>query len=160
MRKTITDGPAAPLAPLATAGGWLDLEALCTVEVSSEDPAHPVEGALLGAEGRGWRAAAPGKQTLRLRFDAPQTIRRIVVEFVEPDAERTQEIVVACSRGADTTGMREVRRQRWTFSPSGSTRETEDWQVDLAGVDTLELVVIPDISGGEARASLAALRLA
>jgi len=40
------------------------------------------------------------------------------------------------------------------------TREFEDYAVDLAGVRALELRIVPDISGGDARASLAQLRLA
>jgi hypothetical protein len=39
-------------------------------------------------------------------------------------------------------------------------RELEDYTVDLVGLTWLELSIIPDISGGEARASLARLRLA
>ena len=37
---------------------------------------------------------------------------------------------------------------------------TEEYRVDLDGVTALELSVIPDISGGDARASLKQLRLA
>jgi len=142
---------------------WLDLDALCTVEISSEDPAHPVEQALIDRgdpAGDGWRAAAPGEQTLRLRFDAPQRIRRIVLRFVEREMERTQEISVSVVGTGDAAGVREVRRQRWNFSPGGSTEEIEDWQVALDGVTRLELVVVPDVNGGAARASLASLRLA
>jgi hypothetical protein len=144
-------------------GEWLDLDALCTVEVSSEDPAHPVEAALLDrgdAGGQGWRAAAPGGQTLRLRFDAPQRIRRIVLRFVESEIERTQEITVSAVGPGDPAGGREIRRQRWNFSPGGSTDETEDWQVALDGITRLDLLIVPDVSGGPARASLASLRLA
>ena len=43
----------------------------------------------------------------------------------------------------------------WTFSPDGATHETEDYQVDLWAVTALELTLTPDISGGDARASLA-----
>jgi len=38
--------------------------------------------------------------------------------------------------------------------------ELEDYVVDLDGLTMLELSIIPDISGGETRASLAQLRLA
>jgi hypothetical protein len=158
MRKQITG--AGPERPLAPQGGWLDLDALCTVEISSEDAAYPVEAALVGSSDKGWRAKTPGKQTLRLRFDAPQRIERVTLAFTETEVERTQEIALSCSTAADGTGMRELRRQRWNFSPSGSTQENEDWRVDVDGVVILELVIVPEVSGGEARASLAALRIA
>jgi hypothetical protein len=51
-------------------------------------------------------------------------------------------------------------RQQYNFSPPGMTREFEDYAVDLAGVTALELRIVPDISGGDARASVAQLRIA
>lgn len=51
-------------------------------------------------------------------------------------------------------------RQQWTFSPPGSVREVEDYVVELPGITVLELNIVPDIGGGEARASLESLRLA
>jgi hypothetical protein len=56
---------------------WLNLERLADVEVTSEDPAHPIESALLAGESLGWRAAEAGKQTIRLRFNQPSQLRRI-----------------------------------------------------------------------------------
>jgi hypothetical protein len=52
-----------------------------------------------------------------------------------------------------------MRVWQWNFSPSGSTRELEDYRVDLSGVTVLELHIVPDQRGGDARASLAELRL-
>jgi hypothetical protein len=54
---------------------------------------------------------------------------------------------------------REILRQQYTFSPPGATREVEDYTVNLDGVTALELTIVPDISGGDARASLISLRL-
>jgi hypothetical protein len=56
--------------------------------------------------------------------------------------------------------FQEIVRQQWNFSPHGATRDTEDHRVDLPAVTVLELSIIPDASGGNARASLAQLRLA
>lgn len=76
---------------------WLDIERLARVEITSEDPSHPVEQAL-GMGGRaGWRAGAPGPQTLRLRFDEPQRLERIRVHFQEAQHERHQELVLRWS---------------------------------------------------------------
>ena len=141
---------------------WLDLEHLAAVEVTSEDPSHPVEAALLrGADGSGggWRAAEPGEQTIRLVFDSPQRLRRIRVSFSESSAGRTQEFVLRWAPDP-AAPMRDVVRQQWTFSPWGATREVEDYRVELHEVGVLELSIAPEVSGGGAVASLEQLRLA
>ena len=138
---------------------WLDLEPLADVSTTSEDPAHPIESALLPGRGSGWRAAGPGKQTIRLLFTRPQRLKRIWLRFDEPNAERTQEYVLRWSAD-DGQSYREIVRQQWNFSPSGATSEIEDHRVDLAAVTTLELSIVPNKTGGDAVASLAELRLA
>jgi hypothetical protein len=50
-------------------------------------------------------------------------------------------------------------RQRWNFSPPNSIREVEEYHAQLSDVTVLELVIVPDISRGTARASLDSLRL-
>jgi len=137
---------------------WLTIDKLAEVEITSEDPAHPIESALQPSQS-GWRAAGPGKQTIRVIFDAPQTIHRILINFVEPSTERTQEFVLRWSPDAGQT-FREIIRQQWNFSPQGATSETEDLHRELHEVTVLELTIIPDISGGNALASLAQLRIA
>ncbi|MCS7466162.1 hypothetical protein NZK35_05675 [Stieleria sp. ICT_E10.1] len=139
--------------------GWLDLEQIADVDVTSEDPAQPIESALLPGRGSFWRAAEPGEQTIRLVFAGPQRIRRIALEFDEPQTERTQQFVLRWSSDGGQS-YRELVRQQWNFSPQGATQELEDYRVDLADVTTLELKIIPDITGGEARATLARWRLA
>src|SRR5262249_774488 len=47
-----------------------------------------------------------------------------------------------------------------TFSPPGTTREIEEYAAGLDGVTPLELRIVPDISGGNARASLERMQLA
>lgn len=137
---------------------WLDLERLANVEITSEDPAHPIEHALEG-EARGWRASTPGQQILRFLFSAPIDVRAIELQFDEEDDPRTQEFVL---RWSDDEGSsyREIVRQQYTFSPPGTTREVEHYAMDLHGVTALELRVVPDIAGGAARASLSSIRLA
>jgi hypothetical protein len=138
---------------------WLNVEELAAVEITSEDAAHPIESALLPGLASGWRAAGPGKQTIRLLFNHPQRLRRIWMKFVEPGAERTQEYVLRWSPDSGQS-FKEIVRQQWNFSPQGTTSETEDHHVDLSAVTVLELSIIPDISGGNAPASLAQLRVA
>lgn len=139
---------------------WLNLEALVVeVEVTSENPDHPVEAALIPGRKSGWRAAGAGTQTLRLVFEKPQALRRIRIDFIENEHERTQQHVLRWSPDGGHS-FQEIVRQQWNFSPNGSTLEAEDYRVQLSGVSVLELSIIPDISGGNALASLAALRLA
>ena len=61
--------------------GWLDLERAAVVEVTSEDNDFPVESALVFGETRGWRAAAPGTETIRLVFDQPQRLKQHITRF-------------------------------------------------------------------------------
>jgi len=138
---------------------WLNLEHLAEVEITSEDAAYPIESALVPDGRSGWRAAEPGMQTIRLLFSSPQQIRWIRLCFVEPSVQRTQEYVLRWSHDGGQS-FREIVRQQWNFNPDGASTETEDHRVELAGVTTLELVIIPNISGGNAVASLAQLRIA
>jgi hypothetical protein len=138
--------------------GRLDLDRLAVVEVTSEDKDYPVESALAAEEVRGWRAAASGTQTVRLIFDEPQRLTRIALVFEETEAERTQEFVLRWS-GDGGRSFREVVRQQWNFSPANTTREIEEYHVELSEVTVLELVIVPDISRGAARASLKSLRV-
>ena len=157
MRKRIITPFQQETAPSALE--WLNLEELAEVEITSEDPAHPIESALLPGRASGWRAAGPGEQKIRLLFAYPQRLRRIWLNFVETRTERTQEYVLRWSPD-DGQSFREIVRQQWNFSPQGATNETEDLHVELPAVTVLELSIIPDINGGDAFASLASLRLA
>lgn len=140
-------------------GGWLDLEALAQVELTSEAPDAPIEAALRPGSGPGWRAAAPGAQAIRLIFDRPQLLRRIQLVFHEEVQQRSQEFVLRWSPDGGRT-FQDLLRQQYTFSPPGTTRQLEDYNVNLAGVTVLVLEIVPDMGGGPAHASLAALRLA
>ena len=138
---------------------WLDLEELAQIEVSSEDPQHPVEGALVIGDDRGWRAGQAGPQTIRILFDRPVPVARMILSFIEPEVTRTQEFVIRWSADGGRS-FRDVVRQQWNFSPIGSAREGEDYRVELSDVTVLELTIVPDVSGGAARASLAQWRIA
>jgi hypothetical protein len=138
---------------------WLDLEALARVELTSEDPAHPIEAALLRDGEAGWRAAEPGEQRIRLCFHTPRRIGRIRLRFVETEASRTQEFTLRWSSGGGR-GFTDVLRQQYTFSPAGATSEVEELDVELDAVATLELTIDPDQGHGKAYASLAEWRVA
>ena len=153
MRKSI-------ITPVHSASPeWINLEEVAEVEITSEDFEHPIESALLPGHTQGWRAAGPGKQTIRLRFLPSQQLRRIRLIFVESGMARTQEYILRWSADGGIS-YHEIVRQQWNFSPEGATNETDDLHVDLSGVTVLELNIIPDISGGDACATLSQLRLA
>ena len=136
----------------------LDLDRVASVDVTSEEKDYGIEGALVSEEKRGWRAADSGTQTIRLLFDEPQRLRRISLLFEEDKLKRTQEFVLRCSSDGGRS-FREIVRQQWNFSPPETNRESEEFRVDLSDVAVLELIIVPDISGGTARASLKSLRL-
>ena len=157
MRKRIINQNLQNVSPVDQS--WLYLQRLAQVELTSEEAAHPIEAALTPSVGSGWRAAQAGEQTIRLLFDELQRVSRIQLLFHEDQQARTQEFVLRWSPDAGQS-YREVVRQQYNFSPPGMTREFEDYTVDLVGVTALELTIVPDISGGDARASLAQLRIA
>ena len=114
MRKRVTSPvpEAAPLDP-----EWLDLEQVAQVEVTSEDPAYPIEAALVPGVDSGWRAAQPGEQTIRLVFDRPQRVSRMWLLFIEPDTLRTHEFVFRCQLTATVAnrsgdGVQQLFRQQ------------------------------------------------
>jgi hypothetical protein len=157
MRKTIIH----PVSKYTSSSSqsWLDLERLTQVEITSEDAAYPIESALIPGRGPGWRAGQPGEQRLRIIFDHPLSLARIHLRFDEREQARTQEFDL-CWLAAGQGHSREIVRQQYTFSPPGTIEEVEDYQVELEEVTALELKIVPDISGGSARASLAQICLA
>jgi hypothetical protein len=156
MRKVIIDSAAEQAQ--AIEDGGLNLEESAQVEVTSESAEYPIESALIPNRGPGWRAGKPGEQTIRLIFDHPLRLRRIVLKFDEEQQARTQEFVLRWLPEGEKA-FREIVRQQYTFSPAGTTKEIEDYRVDLNAVTALELHIIPNISGGDAHASLTEMSL-
>jgi hypothetical protein len=157
MRKKISS-PLPAVIPRAGQESSIDLERLAQVELTSEDAVYPIESALIPGAGPGWRAAQPGQQAIRILFDEPQRLRRILLVFEERERARTQEFVLRWSADGGRT-YREIVRQQYSFSPPGTTREVENYTAELEGVNVLELTLIPDVGGGDSRASLTMMRL-
>ena len=137
MRKSIID-PATTHLEQRSEQEWLDLEQVAKVEVTSEDGNFPI--------------------VIRIIFDKPRPLRRIRLEFAEPEIERTQEFTLRWSAEPGRP-FREIVRQQWSFSPHGSTSEVEDYQVDLDNVRGLHLELKPDLTPGKAVATLAKWRM-
>jgi hypothetical protein len=156
MRKSLLErDPAQPGFQSDT--DWLDVEKLATVQVTSEDPAFPIES-VFGNNGS-WRGAKEGEQVIRLIFDEPQTLHRIWLRFSEAKIARTQQFTLRWAAPGRQT-FHEIARQQWNFSPDASTEEFEDYRVNLNEVTTLELTIQPEITAGKAVATLACWRIA
>jgi hypothetical protein len=141
--------------------GEIDIAAVATVLVTSEDAEHPIDHAFDDRRGQGgsrWVAGDLGDQTVVLAFDAPQAIRRVALEVEEPEVARTQELQSAISCDGGRT-YRELVRQEYNFSPPGTTFEREDWAVNAEGVTHLRLVIEPDKGGKPCRATITSLAL-
>jgi len=138
---------------------WLDLENLAEVELTSEDASHPIESALKPCEAAGWQASEFGQQTIRLLFDKPLRIRRIRLVFHEKEQDRTQEFVVRWSSNGGRS-YQEIVRQQYNFNVPDNVLEIEDYAVDLEALTALELIIVPDISGGRVHASVEQIYLA
>jgi hypothetical protein len=145
--------------PPETSEEWLKLEEIARVEVSSEDPQHPIESAFKPGESLGWRASQAGEQLIRLLFDEPKDLRRIWLRFSEPKVERTQQFTLRWTDG-QSGPFREIVRQQWNFNPRSSTMEVEDYKVDLRHVLALELTIDPDLGKNQAFATLTEWRVA
>jgi hypothetical protein len=142
---------------LSSPGAWLDIENTATAELSSEDPRHPFERALRPESANGWRASDPGPQLIRLRFDSPQSIRRIHLQFREEEVNRSQEIALFAT--SKTSPRKELVRQQWVFSPQGSNTEVEDYFFNLEGVVALELEIDPGRQNKQVFASLQSIQI-
>jgi len=139
----------------------LDVSSLATVLVTSESEDHPVDNAFDARGGPGgsrWVAGGQGEQAIILEFDAPQTIRRVLLEIEETETMRVQEIALSTSFDGGAS-YREVVRQEYVFSPPGTTFEREDWQLNADRVTHLRLRIKPDKGGAAGRAKLTSLVL-
>jgi hypothetical protein len=137
---------------------WMNIADIAAVEVTSEDPGHPIEHAIDQRSATGWRAGAPGPQLIRLVFGKRRGVQRIRLRF-QQTAARTHEFSLSWATAAGEP-LQTIVRQQWTFSPTGSTSECEEYNVDLDGVSILELAITPDIGDTEAIASVEELLVA
>ncbi len=156
MRKRVGNSGAG--ATDAGEGVWLDLESIAEVDVSSETPGHPVENALLPGRTGQWQAARTGAATITLRFDPPRTLTGTMLHFTEAEQERSQEW--ALSAVFTDGSRRELLRQGWNFSPSGSREQREQHVLNLPAIASLTLWIDPDRGRDRYPATLTAWRVA
>lgn len=154
MRKRILD-PSGTKTP----SRGIDVSTAATVLVTSESEDHPVENAFDDRQGRGgtyWMAGTEGEQTIILEFDEPTIVRRLTLEVEETEVSRTQEIDLAVSTDGGGS-YREVVRQEYNFSPSGTTFEREEWRLPEKRATHLRLRIRPDKGGKPCRAKVTSL---
>jgi hypothetical protein len=130
---------------------WLDLARYATFEVTSEEAASPLENALT-PDAKKWIASTPGEQIIRVTFDEPQTISKILLLFEETDTSRSQEFALSWLPDGQSS-WQQIVRQQFNFSPPNTTQERETFKLRLEKAKALELKIIPERSGG-GRASL------
>jgi hypothetical protein len=135
---------------------WRDLSQCAAFEVTSEEVGSPLENAL-SPDASKWIAATPGEQVIRITFDEPQNVSKIFLLFEETANARSQEFVLSWQRVGQPQ-WQEIVRQQFNFSPPATTTEKEDFNVSLQKASALELIIIPERSGG-GHASLSHLRI-
>ena len=142
---------------LASVVVWMDLDAVASATMTSEDKTHPLERAVSDAPG-GWKASTPGVQVIRFSFDTPKNVKRVRLIFKEEAKERSQEFALVAILHPEV--RKEIVRQQWSFSPSGSTTEVEDYNVDLSDVVALELTIDPGRHDNTVFATLESIQVA
>ena len=132
-----------------------------TILVTSETVDHPVDHICDGRRGPGatrWVAKEPGEQTIILAFDTPLSLNTVSLEIEEFEVSRTQELTVAISKDRGET-YRELLRQEYHFSPSGTTFERERWTIAAPAVTHLKIWIKPDKSNTFCYATITSLSL-
>ncbi|MDQ6992553.1 MAG: hypothetical protein Q9M31_03705 [Mariprofundus sp.] len=131
---------------------WLHIETIAEAELTSEATEFPIESALLVDSDSYWQAAESGEQSITLVFDEPQQLECIRLLF-QREQMLTQEFLLCWSADHGKT-YQDIARQQFNFSSPNATEELEEYHVNLKGVTALKLSIIPDISGGDAHATL------
>ena len=106
LRKHIIKAPSDLSVPQP---GEIDIAATAIVQLTSEDPAHPIEHVFdhqRGPGGSRWVAAEPGEQILILAFDTPQTIHQTVLEVEETEAFQTESATADEKLAGESSGAR------------------------------------------------------
>jgi hypothetical protein len=140
MRKRLISDRTPAAAPAT--GDWLRLDELAEAEISSEDAAYPIESALLPGRGAGWRAAAPGRQTIRL-LAQPQARTGYGSALSRPHCRAPRN---TCCWSAD--GGVVPWRQQWNFRPASCKPKSIS---SISPEWSPELIITPDIASDQAR---------
>ncbi|AKV04069.1 hypothetical protein AKJ09_10732 [Labilithrix luteola] len=123
----------------------VDLVAVASVDVTSEQELFPIDHVFDGRMGPGgscWIAETPGPQTIHLRFASASDFARLVIESEERSVTCTQRIEVAC--------WSERRHQRaetaprvLEYAPYGPSFHQVTWELDERAVTDVWIHVTP-----------------
>jgi len=80
MRKKMINGSYQKQETLIN-NNWLNIENIAEVEITSENERHPIESALILDSSSGWVAGEEGMQTIRIVFNTPQNIQKVMLKF-------------------------------------------------------------------------------
>jgi hypothetical protein len=158
-KRILRDACPPPLLDLELSA--LDIPAIATVIITSEQADYPIEHVFDGQRGPGtsrWQAAVPGEQCLIINFDMPQTLRQLMLDIEEPNVIRTQELLISVSSDGGRT-YRDIVRQEYNFSPPGTTYERETWALNTDNVTHLAIRIKPDKGGHAGLATLTSIML-
>lgn len=123
----------------------LDVAALASVEVSSENELYPIDNTFDGRNGAGgscWVAGKPGVQVVHLRFRAPTEIHTVIVESEEHNLTSSQQIELSGwidDRWGPFASPPRVLR----YSPYGASFHRETWVISEPSVTEILLHVTP-----------------
>ncbi len=101
----------------------MDVEQIAQVEVTSEDPAAPIETVFHFGRGPGWRAAKSGTQRIQLIFDQPQHLGAYGCDLLKLRPSARRNLVSRLMRVntciALAVGRSQVYDCERCFNPSG-----------------------------------------
>ena len=139
----------------------IDVAALASVEVTSEEELYPVDHLFDGRNGSGgscWVASSSGSQIIVLRFLRPlEVVATVVVESEERSEARSQTIELS-GFSEQTQRSFEYAPRTLEYSPYGSSFHRVSWDVGERDITHLRLRVTPERNRGRATLTAVILR--
>ena len=122
---------------------WLDVAALAQVELTTEDPACPIDAALRPVPRRG---GGPPSRARRGSGSCLITPKRCT-GCGSSSPNRSRRAAQGSSCGGPPTAASPTGRSSGSSIPlaPGTVHEVEEYQVPLQGVTHVELCIVPDI---------------
>jgi hypothetical protein len=125
--------------------GAIDVPALASIEVTSEQSLFPIDNVFDAQQGPGgscWVAERAGEQLIVLRFHQAQDVASITIESEERGDTRTQRIVTRIAYADGTTRIEPVS-QTFSFSPYGPSFHRATWELTPHAVASIRWSITP-----------------
>jgi hypothetical protein len=139
----------------------LDVAALASVEVTSEQELYPVDHLFDGRNGPGgscWVASSAGAQIIVLRFSRPIALLGTVVVESEERSDRMVQGLELSGWSEHTQRPFEHPPRKLEYSPYGASFHRASWDVAERDVSHLRLRVTPESKRGRATLTAVILR--